>query len=208
KTKMPTSYSKFTYADLVALGIKVQDKPIFLTPIPEVQPTEWLVTSLAKNRRRKLKTEKAKSEFAIAPVLDEIEERNVDIVACYSGYIFDVDKPKGLKGFCDFLMTFEPNSPYVDAPVFCIVEAKNDNLDNGTAQCIAEMYAAQLFNQRKGKDIPIIYGATTFGFQWKFHQLEGIVATSDVDIYYLNELPKLLGVLQHIVNQSILFYKK
>jgi transketolase C-terminal domain/subunit len=47
------------------------------------------------------------------------------------------------------------------APVITIVEAKNENIIGGLGQCVAEMVAAQIFNQRKEIDIPIIYGAVT-----------------------------------------------
>ena len=105
-----------------------------------------------------------------------------------------------MQGFCDYLFSLEADSPLIEAPVFCVVEAKNDNLDTGIAQCIAEMYAAQLFNQKHNRPIETIYGAVTLGFEWQFMKLEGQTIFQDKDTYFLNQLPQLLGVLQAVVN--------
>jgi hypothetical protein len=37
----------------------------------------------------------------------------------------------------------------------------------------------------------VIYGATTFGFEWKFLKYQNNLALVDTQIYYLNELPQL-----------------
>ena len=113
----------------------------------------------------------------------------------------DVDTNLGLKGFCGFLFSKVPDSPIISAPVFCIVEAKNDNLEKGVAQCIAEMYAAGLFNKNQKKPIDVIYGCVTTGYQWQFLKLEGQTVFQDISIFSINELPKTLGILQFIVEQ-------
>jgi hypothetical protein len=156
---------------------------------------------LQRAQQKNVASEKAKSEKIIAPILDELEEINNRSFATFSGYQFNVDKSMGLVGFCDFILSREPKSPAIKSPVFCVVEAKNDNLDEGIAQCIAEMYAAQIFNQKRNKPQQVIYGTVTFGFEWKFIQLIDKSVIIDFNIYYLNELPKLLGVLHYIVNQ-------
>jgi hypothetical protein len=199
---MPKSYSAFTLDDLTAIGLVVSEENFLdTTLIPIVQPTSFLEEALTRGKRRKLTSEKAKSEHIIAPILSEIEEINNRSFATFSGYKFDIDKSIGLTGYCDFILSKEPRFPEIKAPVFCVVEAKNDNLGLGLAQCIAEMYAAQLFNQKRNNTLPVIYGAVTFGFEWKFIQLIDKQVKIDEDIYYLNELPKLLGVLNYIVNQ-------
>ncbi len=199
---MPKSYLAFSIEDLFEFGLLIEEEAFFeKNLIPSVNPSLFLIEALERGKRRKLTTEKAKSEHIIAPILTEVEETNKGKFATFSGYKFNVDKALGLVGFCDFILTKEPKSPVIQAPVFCVVEAKNDNLDVGLAQCIAEMYAAQIFNQKKTKNSTVIYGATTFGFEWKFIQLIDKQVKIDTNIYYLNELPKLLGVLNFIVNQ-------
>ncbi|MDZ7881316.1 MAG: hypothetical protein U5L45_26875 [Saprospiraceae bacterium] len=200
---MPKSYSAFNYEDLKALGLKVIADPLFVgVPIPSVPPSDFLLKILARNARQNMRSEKAKSEFIISPILTELHEYNQDRFAFYSGYKFSVDLKLGLTGFCDFILSLEPKAVTIEVPVFFIVESKNDNLDSGIAQCIAEMYAAQLFNKKQGRSSHVIYGAVTLGLEWKFIQLIGSIATIDSNVFYLNQLPEILGVLQYIVDNA------
>ena len=52
-----------------------------------------------------------------------------------------------------------------------LVEAKNENLKVGFPQCIAEMVAAQQFNQQKGNPVESVYGVVTIGTTWRFLRL-------------------------------------
>lgn len=197
---MPTVYAKFKTDDLIQLGITLKRRILFNNIITDVAPSDYLEKTIAKNLKKNLASEKAKSEFLIAPIVAEIAERNEDSISFYSGYQFDVDKSKGLKGFCDFIFSAEAEAYTITAPVFCLVEAKNDNLDLGLPQCIAEMYAAYLFNQNANRLIPTIYGVVTFGFQWQFVRFSNMLAEIDETIYYINDIPKILGVLQYIID--------
>lgn len=73
-----------------------------------------------------------------------------------------------MNGFCDFIISGSAEQLLIEAPVVTLVEAKNDNLKSGLAQCIAEMVGAQMFNRKKSNEIPIIYGAVTNGTNWQF----------------------------------------
>ena len=200
---MPKSYSQFDYDDLKDLGLVVGEKAfihqIIYTPIP---PSDFLKVTLQRNLRRKLRSEKAKSEFLISPVLSELEELNLQKFAFYSGYKFNVEPKQGLNGFCDFVLSFEPTAFRIEAPVFCIVEAKNENLESGVPQCVAELYAAQIFNARVGKSRPILYGAVTFGHEWKFIRFIDKEAQVDTSVFYLNQLDQILGIMQYIVDNA------
>lgn len=81
-----------------------------------------------------------------------------------------------------------------------MVEAKNDNLRNGLAQCMAEMVAAQIFNKSKGKEIPKIYGVVTTGTAWQFLELESQTIILDLEEYSVYDLPKILGILTSFVS--------
>ncbi len=77
-----------------------------------------------------------------------------------------------------------------------LVEAKNENIKGGLAQCIAEMVAAQRFNQRENINLPI-YGAVTTGMIWQFLLLEGDLVCINLREYYIRDTDKLLGILSH-----------
>jgi hypothetical protein len=81
-----------------------------------------------------------------------------------------------------------------------IVEAKNENLKGGLGQCIAEMVAAQLFNQQEGNEISIIYGAVTTGTVWQFLKLENKVVAIDLTEYFIRDIQKIIGILIKAMN--------
>ncbi len=195
---MPKSYLQYKFEDITALGISVKQRNF----VDNIQPkfaSDFLKMTLEIHTKRLHTTEKEKSEFIIAPILYEIARSNEDKVSFFSGHNLDVDKNLGLKGFCDFLFTKTPESLFISEPIFCIVEAKNDHIERGIPQCIAEMYAAKIFNERKNKSLTTIFGCVTTGYQWIFLKLEQQEVIQDTTYFALNDLPKILGILQYIV---------
>jgi hypothetical protein len=83
----------------------------------------------------------------------------------------------------------------LEAPVIVLVEAKKADLKLGLGQCMAEMIAAQQFNQQQGRSIPVVFGVITSGTQWRFMQLEGKVITLDLEDYSLQPIDQLLAML-------------
>jgi hypothetical protein len=79
--------------------------------------------------------------------------------------------------------------------VILLVEAKKENLNTVTPQCIAEMLAAQIFNRNQGNTIEFIYGVVTTGSVWRFLKLKDNIVTIDLNEIYLNPVDILLGIL-------------
>ena len=140
-------------------------------------------------------TEKARSEFIIAPVLSEVRRQASCPLSLFSGVEFNVDSDKGLRGVCDFLLSLSASQLSVQAPVVAIVEAKNDNIKSGLGQCLAEMIAAQTFNERRGNAIPTVHGVVTTGTNWRFLQLIGAEAVADTREYYIDRVEIVVGIL-------------
>ena len=109
-----------------------------------------------------------------------------------------MDAARGLDGYCDYLISLNPEQYYIAAPVLAIVEAKNEDIVGGVGQCIATMLAAQLFNEREQAPLPIIFGAVTTGTNWKFLKLIGNTAYIDRDEYALKEIELLMGIFIHM----------
>ena len=80
------------------------------------------------------------------------------------------------------------------------MEAKKENIMGGLGQCVAEMVAAQIFNQQADNEISIILGVVTSGNIWKFLQLQGKECRIDLNEYYLQDISKILGILNSAVN--------
>lgn len=148
-------------------------------------------------------TEKARSELIIAPVLVELRKAVHHQVSLFSGIELNVDPQKGLNGVCDFIISASSRQILISAPLIQIVEAKNENIKSGIPQCIAEMYAAQLFNRDKERDIPIIYGVVTTGSSWKFLQLEGQVVTIDSLEYFIDNIQKIMAILLAMIQPNL-----
>lgn len=195
------SFSHFTYADIRQLGIAAEQRQLFdKSAIVGVEPSAWLLETLSIAQHFPKDTEKAKSELIVTPILMELVRRSNYQCAIFSGYNLDVDKSKGLKGHCDFLISRNAHVPYVDAPLFAVVEAKKGDFELGTPQLIAQLHAAYLFNVQQQKPMNQLFGAVTIGSTWRFVQYTENRAVIDTQLYYTESLAQLLGVFQHIFN--------
>ncbi len=146
-------------------------------------------------------TEKARSELIIVNVLLEVKRLLSNQISLFSGINLDIDKEKGLTGFCDFVITKSPEQYYVTAPLIMIVEAKSEYIIGGLGQCIAEMYAANLFNQKEGKDIlPVVYGVVTTGTNWKFLKLEQNTVYLDLNEYHISNIGKIMAIFVEMID--------
>ena len=180
--------------------LKTRINNLFQKPIDKVSLSQFLQNDLEEAKDMPLSSEKAKSEAVIAPILREVR-RKKKTFSFFSGYTFDVDANQSLNGVCDFLLTLRIDKPDISAPVFCIVEAKNRTVEEGLGQCAAEMYAAYLFNKQEGENITTIYGCVTTANEWKFLKYENKTIEIDKDLYYLNQVEEILGIMLWVLNQ-------
>ncbi|MBW4447688.1 MAG: hypothetical protein KME38_12685 [Spirirestis rafaelensis WJT71-NPBG6] len=196
-------YSQFTI-DVISetFGFTISDKIGIFSDVPAVDYSTLLAQTLKEYipLAVAIGTEKSRSEFIIAPILFEVKKQLVNRISLFSGKEFNVAPEIGLSGFCDFLISLSPEQLFIQAPVVTIVEAKNDNIQLGLGQCIAEMIAAQLFNQRKENKIEIIYGVVTTGSVWKFMRLIEQRIEVDLDEYFIQDIGKILGILRSFVD--------
>lgn len=192
------AYSDFTLAKVKeTFDLTLEETQNLFFEVEEVQPSELLTLILQEYipLATAINTEKARSELLIAQVLTEVRRQLKYQIALFSGTEFNVDNDRGLVGFCDFIVSGSKEQYYITAPVITIAEAKNENIKGGLGQCIAAMIAAQLFNQRSGNDIELIYGVVTTGTVWKFLILEKNIVFIDSIEYYIKDVDKILGIL-------------
>lgn len=164
-----------------------------------------LLATLQSAEGEPLQSEKAKSEYIIAPILQELRRNNPNKFSTFSGYELSVDKALGLTGFCDFILSAVPRKAAITAPIFCLVEAKRDDIEQGWAQCGAEMYAAKRYNEQEGNNRPIIYGCVTNAFLWCFLKLENNILYIDANYIPLtfNSPHQVLAILQWVLDESL-----
>ena len=171
-----------------------------LFPISEPQSEFLTIFAESFSLAEVAKSEKAKSELLVSPILVQARRLVDRQVQLFSGEEFNVDQEKGLNGFCDFLFSKSENQFTIDAPVLMLVEAKRGEIESGLGQCVAEMVAAQSYNQFKNRNIPAIYGCVTSGTLWQFLKLEGNDVTIDPTNYLVTPVQRILGILKWILS--------
>lgn len=198
------AFSDYTLASAkreLALNL-IEDQRLF----PVIEPakiSEFLRTALQKfvPLALAINSEKSRSEWIIAPILAEVREQLGHQISLFSGIKLSVEPGRGLEGYCDYLFSKSPEQYYLTAPIVTIVEAKKENINEGLGQCIATMFAAQLFNQRNTTPINAIFGAVTTGTNWRFLKLTHNDVVLDIDEYSVREIEVLVGLLLSLIKQ-------
>lgn len=193
------AYTDFTLSDLEEkFGIKNERKQLRFTVKP-VQASERLLSELEESSEMPIKSEKARSEWIIVPILKELRRSNSKFFTIYSGDTLVGDKAQGLQGECDFILTKDTKSYEINIPIFHIVEAKRNDLDEGIKQCAAQLVGAKKYNERKGATAEKLFGCTTTGDVWQFIEYSDKIYI-DEKKYYLSDINELLGVFQSIID--------
>jgi hypothetical protein len=193
------SYSKFTLKDIKHdFGVEQRFQARLFSETKPREASDWLKVTLSGMIEFALEqnTEKARSEFIIAPVFFELRKQANEQISIFSGVEFNVDKGLKLTGACDFLISQSAYQSLLEAPVMVAVEAKRQDFEKGYVQCVAEMIAIRIFNEREGKPTKRIYGTVTTGDVWRFLMLEGnkaLIETVSFDIR--EDLERILGIL-------------
>jgi len=195
------AYTDFTIEDLeTKFGIENRMEYLFQKFEP-LQPSDWLKTTLENVSKLQVRTEKAKSETIVFPILLEMRMRNEDFITFYSGENLEADKVNGLNGECDFIISKDVKSFNINCPILQIVEAKKHDIELGIPQCAAQMLGAKLYNEKHNKKTEYIYGCVTTGNDWLFMRLgENLII--DIKKYYLIQLGELLAIFQYIIDQN------
>jgi hypothetical protein len=180
-------------------GLEEKQAQLFEGIVP-VPLSSWLTTTLQAGRRMPIVSEKAKSEFIVAPILTELCLRTNQAFGVYSGAMLNVDAKRNLNGECDFILS-DRNTLFLESSIVALVEAKKDNIEEAIPQCTAQMLAARIFNGNDENQV--IYGCVTNTNEWQFLKLDKKTIIIDRDTYYFNQLPTILGVIIYIIGQYV-----
>ncbi|KOR32576.1 hypothetical protein TI05_06380 [Achromatium sp. WMS3] len=186
------------------LGVTLRERQNVFSAIKSINISSTLDSILKENvpLARAINTEKARSELIIANILVEVRKILKHKISLFSGIEFNVDKEKGLNGFCDFIISSSQEQLLLTSPVIVVVEAKNENIIAGLGQCIAEMVAASIFNNAEGNEVIRLYGSVTTGTAWKFIKMEGFDVLIDLDEYVIEHPNKIIGILLEMLTQN------
>jgi len=199
------AYSEFTLKKVKSdFNLKTIENISIFSEIEYLEISDYLEKTLTRNvpLALSINTEKARSELIIINILLEVKEKLSEKISLFSGIDFNVDKERGLNGFCDYIISLSCEQLYLDVPAIAIVEAKNENIISGIGQCIAEMYAARIYNEKENNKVSCIYGAVTTGNEWKFIKLVKDSAYIDHQSYYMSDIKKIIGILVNMAEQK------
>jgi len=198
------AYTDFTLEKIERqFGVTNRTEALFPT-IKKVKPSKGLRDDLEEGADLLLRTEKARSEWVVVPVLRELRKTNDRFFTIHSGEILDADKDTGLYGECDFILSRTAKTYTINLPILTIVEAKKNDIDLGIPQCAAQLIGASMYNQQRKKSVDVLYGCVTTGDDWKFMLLKDQEVVIDEHTYHLGRLDEVLGVFQLIID----YYKQ
>jgi hypothetical protein len=194
-------YGSFATYEQVATKFKIK-----LVEQSFVQETSLVVDKvlfdlISDNLRTKRSyvSENAICESIIFPILSIVAKSSR--LPVWSHVRFDVAEEEGLVGVPDFIIA--PASDIGTTfknPIVCIAEAKKENFNEGWAQVLAEMIAAQRFNNNLEQEV---FGIVTTGNFWQFGKLCRNILTMEVVSYSAAEnLQQLFDVLNWIVIEA------
>ncbi len=149
--------------------------------------------------RRSYVSENAICESIIFPILNIVAKNNG--LPVWSHVRFDITEEDGLVGVPDFIIA--PASDIGTTfknPVVCIAAAKKENFNEGWAQVLAEMIAAQRFNNNMEQNI---FGIVTTGNFWQFGKLHRNILTMEIaSCSAVENLQHLLDMVNWIVAEA------
>jgi hypothetical protein len=195
------AYSDFTLPLLQQrFGLNHQRQRLF-TDITPLQASEKLLDALKTAEELPIKSEKAKSELIVMPILLELRSLNHKKYTIYSGENLNADSEQGLNGECDFILTYDTGSFELNPPILQVVEAKKNDVESGIAQCAAQLLGARIYNERQAINSSVLYGCVTTGDDWLFIKLEQRLLI-DIRKLYLGNLAELLGTFQFALEEQ------
>ena len=192
------SYSDFKTLEQVnkELGIVIKAENELYINVEPVELTQWFIDTMkmAYTRAIRINTESARQALIVDHVLMELNQ-HVNI-SFFLENTFNIDSSKGLTGNPDGIISYSDNQLYITSPVVVLVEAKKSDLGSGLAQCIAEMEAARIFNEKEDNNIPTVYGVVTDGALWQFLSLKDNIAIVDSYLYHFGDGSQIVGILK------------
>lgn len=172
-------------------AIFVVENPVVINPYFQENLEEFIRDGVVDN------SEYAICENLIAPVLKEVWRSHKKDFLLWSHETFRYDDR--LCGVPDYILA--KRSPLgkivLDQPYLMIVEAKQDNFDEGWAQCLAAMVAAQRLNDQP----QVVFGIVSNGEIWEFGKLNTNQFTKNSIIYPLQSLHRLFAALNNVFSQ-------
>ena len=86
----------------------------------------------------------------------------------------------------------------LEFPLLIVTEAKKNDFEQGWAQCLSELVAAEYLNNNN--NLPV-YGIVTDGKLWEFGKLFKKEFTKNIEVFTVTKLPLLFGALKFVFDE-------
>ena len=205
------AYSDFTLEKAVErFEIQTLAQKDLFKNVLEQNPSTYLEIVFGRDSALSIGSEAARRERYIFPILDDIFSEIPESFTLFSGENFEVDKDLDLKGLADYLICLTNTKYLIQAPIIVLAESKKNDPADGLGQCLAELYAASIFNHRKNKILDKLFGITTNGNEWIFAEylVQEKKFSYDPQKYPLAHLPKIIGILTFMRDEALRMYDK
>jgi hypothetical protein len=140
-------------------------------------------------------SEAARCELIILPILRETYKKVSSKLSLWVQKSINYNKP--LSGTPDYIIS--KRSPLgktvLEYPLLIVVEAKKNDFEQGWAQCLAELVAAQKLNNDETFSV---YGIVTDGKYWEFGKLKEKIFNKNIKSFVIDDLPELFGALDFL----------
>jgi len=149
------------------------------------------------NKLDAFSSEAARCELIILPILREAYKKSVEKLSLW------VQKPirydDNLSGTPDYIVSKRSHlgKTVLECPLLIVAEAKKNDFEQGWAQCLAELIAAQKLNN--DSQTPV-FGVVTDGKYWEFGKLIEQVFYKNKSSFVLDDLPELFAALNYLLN--------
>ena len=105
-----------------SFGLAENDKTDLFPDVVPIEPSEILSGLLDEFVPVALgiNTEQARREYIISPILIEAKRRSSVEINVFPGAMLKVDEPKGLTGYCDYLIARSSKLYYLESPIAAV----------------------------------------------------------------------------------------
>ena len=190
-------YATFSLRDAMQLIPSEQFIPWTPSEIAR-SPSETLLTNLRNLEAFDMKTSEAAKVLLMDLIFAEVVPSHPQLKIWKEVILI----PDTLTGVADYVIA--PKRAYLETPLLCVTEAKRDDFERGTAQCVAEMFACQWHNRQENHRTDV-FGIVSNGQDWRFYKLTEANQTFESSIYPITNLPELLGILDAVCGECANF---
>jgi len=193
------SFSDYKTISQVQIEYKVKYDEADFIPKLNGAPSQQFLNELNFNIRMldAFSSEAARCELIILPVLREAYKR---IAAGFSLWVKkSISYDSHLNGTPDYMVSRRSGlgKTVLEYPLVIVAEAKKNDFDQGWAQCLAELIAAQRLNKDSSLSI---HGIVTDGKYWEFGKLTGMTFSKNISSFVIDDTVRLFGVLDYILD--------